>query len=68
MKNPYIKAIERRMNSLRAPKTKTFRDPASGRSETIEKGEWQGSMYEYELFSSLLKEFQAIAASEKKDV
>ena len=56
------------MNSLRAPKTKTFRDPASGRSETIEKGEWQGSMYEYELFSSLLKEFQAIAASEKKDV
>jgi hypothetical protein len=66
VKNPYIKAIERRMDRLRAPKTETFRDPASGRSETIEKGEWQGSMYEYQLFTSLLKEFQTIAAAQKK--
>lgn len=62
--NPYIAVIERRMNRLRAPKTETFRDVASGRSETIVKGEWQGSAYQFELFTSLLKEFNEIATKE----
>jgi hypothetical protein len=65
-KNLYIAAIERRMNRLRAPRTETFRDVASGRSETITKGEWQGSIFEFELFSSLLKEFQEIAKGERQ--
>lgn len=60
MKNPYIRAIERRMNALRATKTETFRDPASGRSETTEKGEWIGSAYEFELLNGLFKEFKRI--------
>jgi hypothetical protein len=60
MPNPYITAIERRMDRLRATKTETFRDPASGRSETVTKGEWQGSIYEFNLFSSLLEEFKKI--------
>lgn len=60
MKNPYIAAIERRMNNLRAKETYVSIDPASARSETTEKGTWIGSYYEFELFTSLLKEFQKI--------
>lgn len=62
--NPFVKAIKRRIERLRADKTETFRDAASGRSETINKGEWQGSIYEYNLFTSILKEFYVIAAKE----
>jgi hypothetical protein len=50
----------------RASNESATSDPASGRSETITKGEWQGSIFEFELFSSLLKEFQEIAKGERQ--
>lgn len=52
--------IARRMANLRASKTETFRDAASGRSETIEKGEWQGTIFEFRLYTALLAEIKAI--------
>jgi hypothetical protein len=60
VKNPYIAAIERRMNNLRATKTEYWPDPGGSRGDQINKGDWQGSYYEFELFTSLLKEFQKI--------
>ena len=61
MTNPYLKAIERRMDNLRAAKDERWRDPAGGYGEDIKKGDWLGSAYELQLFTSLLEEFQKIA-------
>jgi hypothetical protein len=55
-----LAVIRERMDRLTQPETETFRDPASGRSETIEKGEWIGSAYEHELFTGLVKRFEGL--------
>lgn len=59
MRNPYIGAIERRMNEKREPEDYVYYDEG-GRRVSIRKGEWTGSAHEFELFNSLLKEFQSI--------
>jgi hypothetical protein len=52
--------IQKRVDDLTQKETETFRDPASGRSETIKKGEWTGSAYEHQLFTGLLAKFSAL--------
>lgn len=38
----------------------TYVDSPSGRTETIEEGEWMGSAYEWQLFNELKKKFEAL--------
>lgn len=60
MKNPYIRAIERRMSNLTAKQTTRRIDPASGRTDITFEGAWIGSIHELELLSGILKEFNKI--------
>jgi hypothetical protein len=38
----------------------TYVDSPSGRTETIEEGEWMGSAYEWQLFNELKKKFEML--------
>jgi hypothetical protein len=53
--------VEKKMNVHRAEKDETFNDIPSGRTEMIKKGEWTGSVFEYELFTELLQKINSIS-------
>lgn len=48
------------MDNLTQKERHVYNDVPSGRTEVIEKGDWMGSHYEFELFTELLNKFRAL--------